>query len=114
MPNVAERFVDFRLEWAMAAQLEENIPGRVNNSGSNFQQLQPQRINTVSLHGVGQRESPKPIEQVVGQRVNLHSIGIDNLTGTAHIMHVKAAFALLDEVLHFSAFAVKTDQILRR
>ena len=82
------------------------------NPGGNFQKLQPQRINALFLHAVRQRESPKPVEQTVGQSVNQNSIGIDNLTGT-HIIHVKAAFAFLDKVFHFSAFAVKTDQVLR-
>ena len=77
--DITERFVELTLKWTVAAKLEEDVPCGVYNPACNFQQLQPKSINTLSLHRLWQREPTEPIKQVVGQCVNLHPVGIDDL-----------------------------------
>ena len=46
--------------------------------------------------------------------MDLYTVCVDDLGGTADIPHIKTGFALLDEVLHLATFAIEADQILRR
>lgn len=50
-----------------------------------------------------QRQAVEPVEKVIGQRVDLHSVRVIDPERTADIRHVKTVFALLDEILHASA-----------
>ncbi len=45
--------------------------------------------------------------------MNLNPVGVDNHGRTADIAHIKAGFALLDEVFHISPLAVKADKLIR-
>ena len=45
--------------------------------------------------------------------MNLNPVGVDDHGRTADVAHVKAGFALLDEVFHLTPLAVKADQVLR-
>lgn len=46
--------------------------------------------------------------------MNLNPVGVDNHGRTADMAHIKAGFALFDEIFHISPLAVKLDLIPRR
>ena len=93
----------------MAAQLEENVSGRTNDLHGNFQQLQPQRVDTVFSELLRQDKTAKPVEQIVRKRMNLNTVGVDDLLRAADVGHVKAIFAFLDEVFHQTSLAVEAE-----
>ena len=97
----------------MATKLEIHISRSPHHANRDFQQREPDRIDPVPVHGLQHRQAAKPVEEIVRQSMDLNTVGIHNLSGTADIAHIEAGFALFDENLHLLAFAVKTDQVFR-
>ena len=99
--NVGKRFVKLGLVWTVAAQLEVHVPCGFDDSDRKLQQLEPDGVDPFFSHGLRQGQATEPVEGIVRQCVNLNPVGIDDHGRTADIAHVKAGFALLDEVFHF-------------
>ena len=97
----------------MTAQLEIHISCRFDDPNRNFQQLEPDGVDTILSHGFRQSQTSKPVKKIVGQCVNLNPVCVDDHGRTADIAHVEAGFTLLDEVFHLSSLTVKANQILR-
>ena len=112
--NVGKCFIKLGLVWTVAAQLEVHVPCGFDDSGRKLQQLEPHGVDPFFSHGLWQSQSAEPVEEIVGQCVNLNPVGIDDHGRTADVAHVKTGFALLDEVFHLSALAIKANQVLRR
>ena len=111
--NVEERHKEQVLKRAKAAEFEMHISRRSDGANCNFQQLEPDGINAIFSHVLRQNEPPKPVEKIVSQRMNLNTVGVDDLGRTADIAHVKTAFAFFDEILHVSTLAIEADQVFR-
>ena len=62
----------------MTAQLEVHIPCGFDDSDRKLQQLEPDGVDPFFSHGLRQGQPPEPVEEIVGQRVNLNPVGVDN------------------------------------
>ena len=74
--NVGKCFIKLGLVWTVAAQLEVHVPCGFDDSDRKLQQLEPDGIDTVFSHRLRQGQSAEPVEEIVGQCVNLNTVGI--------------------------------------
>ena len=70
-------------------------------------------MDLLFTHVCRKYDSSKPIEQVVSEHVDSHSIGIDNFGTTADGSKVKAIFAFFNKVFHPAAATVKLNDLIR-
>ena len=83
----------------------------MSNACRNLYQFQSDRIHLHLTHGFGKRQTPEPVEQIVGQAMQRESIGIYNHGGRADRAKVEAVLSFLDEVFHGATVAVEADDI---
>ena len=78
----------------------------MSDTGRDLYKFEPDRIHLHFAHGLGKRQTAEPVEQTVGQTMQLKPFGIhDHGRGTDRAK-VKAVLPLFDEVFHGSAVAV--------
>lgn len=95
----------------MTAQPEPELSCLVSNTCRNFYQFQPDRIRLHLTHGFGKCQAPEPVEQVVGETMQLESIGIHNHGRGTDPAKVETVLSFLDEVFHGAAIAVEANDI---
>ena len=108
--DVGKRHLELRLVWTMAAKLEIHISRRPHHANRDFQQCEPDSIDPIPAHGLRQHQTAEPVEELVRQSVDLNTVGVHDLSGTADIAHVETGFELLDVILHLAAFTVMSTE----
>ena len=93
--NVGKCFIKLGLVWTVAAQLEVHVPCGFDDSNRKLQQLEPDGVDPFFSHRLRQGQSAEPVEEIVGQCMDLNPVGVDDHGRAADIAHVKAGFALL-------------------
>ena len=93
--NVGKCFIKLGLVWTVAAQLEVHVPCGFDDSNHKLQQLEPDGVDPFFSHRLRQGQSAEPVEEIVGQCMDLNPVGVDDHGRAADIAHVKAGFALL-------------------
>lgn len=99
--DAPERVTEFHFIRTAAAQLKGNIPSGMHSSCCNFQQPHANGVHGLLAHLHWKDQPLEPVEQVVGQGMELQTVRVDQLGLAAYSGEIKAVFALLDEVLHF-------------
>ena len=85
----------------------------MNYFRSNFQQLQANGIDPLFPHVSRQRQSPEPVEQIVGKHMNLQAVCINRHGVGTHGRKVESAFSFLNEVLHLAPATVILNNLIR-